>query len=110
MAELNFEKLEDEEYDEKESEVIKFTEAGDEFIGVFRGIVEYKNERGEGKFYKFEDTDGNDVEYIIFPTTVLETKFKRVPLDATVKIRYLGMKKSEKSIYSYKDYEIFIAK
>jgi hypothetical protein len=106
---MYWDKLEDEQYEEKQSEVVKFEEKGDEFIGVFRGIVEYSNANGEGKFYKFEDVDDEEKEFIIFPTTVLETKFKRVPLDAMVKIVYLGKKKSEKNPkYSYKDYDIYI--
>lgn len=110
VKEIKWNEIPEDEYDEKDSEVVKFVEDGDVFIGIFRGIVEYKNERGEGKFYKFEDPEDEDKEYVIFPTAVLETKFKKVPLDALVKVVYKGMKKSEKSIYSYKDYDVFTSK
>ena len=93
--------------DEGESEVIRFEEKGDEFIGKYIGFVEYEREGEKNIFYKFQDINGDDEEFIMFPTSVLKTKMSRVPLDAIVKIIYLGKVKSNKSRYEYKDFQVF---
>jgi len=95
----------------KESEVVKFVEEGQEFVGIFRGIVKYPDKTtGEEKFFwKFEDPDDEELEFIIFPSAVLVTKVERIPLDATAKIVYLGKKQSGKNATRfYKDFAVFI--
>ena len=99
------------EQEEKNSSVMKFLEEGDELIGIFRGIVKYSDkETGVEKFFwKFEDPDDDQIEFIVFPSAVLETKMARVPLDAETKIVYLGKKQSaKKKSRFYKDFAIFI--
>jgi hypothetical protein len=99
------------ETEEKTSSVMKFNEEGDELIGIFRGIVKYSDKTtGEEKFFwKFEDPDDDQIEFIVFPSAVLETKMSRVPLDAETKIVYLGKKQSGKNKSRfYKDFAIFI--
>ncbi len=99
------------EQEEKASSVMKFNEEGDELIGIFRGIVKYADKTtGEEKFFwKFEDPDDDQIEFIVFPSAVLETKMSRVPLDAETKIVYLGKKQSAKNKSRfYKDFAIFV--
>jgi hypothetical protein len=99
------------EQEEKASSVMKFVEEGDELIGIFRGIVKYADKTtGEEKFFwKFEDPDDDQIEFIVFPSAVLETKMSRVPLDAETKIVYLGKKQSAKNKSRfYKDFAIFV--
>lgn len=99
------------ETEQKESSVVKFTEEGQEFIGIFRGIVKYpdKDTGVEKFFWKFEDPDDDQIEFIIFPSAVLETKMSKVPLDTETKIVYLGKKQSAKNKSRfYKDFAIFI--
>jgi len=95
----------------KESEVVKFTEEGQEFVGIFRGIIKYADKTtGEEKFFwKFEDSDDSELEFIIFPSAVLETKMAKVPMDTETKIVYLGKKQSGKNASRfYKDFAIFV--
>ena len=99
------------EQEEKASSVMKFLEEGDELIGIFRGIVKYADKTtGEEKFFwKFEDPDDDQIEFIVFPSAVLETKMSRVPLDSETQIVYLGKKQSAKNKSRfYKDFAIFI--
>jgi hypothetical protein len=92
---------------DNESTVVRFEEKGDEFIGKYIGFVEYEKDGEKNIFYKFNDINGDDEEFIMFPTSVLKTKMARVPLDAIVKIVYVGKVKSNKSRYSYKDFQVF---
>lgn len=107
---MNWNKIEVEEFEEKQSEVVKFDEAGQEVAGIFRGIVEFSNDNGEGHFYKLEDIDDPDLEYIVFGgLVVLDDRMKKVPLDKPVKIVYLGKKESAKNkSRSFKNFDVFI--
>lgn len=109
---MDFEEIKVEEVEYKESEVIKFEEAGQEFIGKYLGIVEFTNDNGEGFFYKFEDVDDDQLEYIVFGgTVVLDDRMKRAPLDSIVKIVYKGKKQSSKNKSRFfKDFQVFVAK
>lgn len=93
--------------DNNESEVVRFEEKDDEFVGRYIGFVEYEKDGEKNIFYKFQDIDDSDMEFVMFPTSVLKTKMARVPLDALVKIVYLGEVKSNKSRYKYKDFAVF---
>jgi len=106
---MEWKKLEFEAEDRKEAEVVRFENEGDSFVGRYVGFVEYERDGEKNIFYKFVDVDDEEIEFIMFPTSVLKTKMERVPLDAAVKIEYLGKKKSEKSKYSYKDFEFYLA-
>ena len=92
----------------RESEVVRFEEEGDQFIGRYLGFVEYEREGEKNIFYKFVDVDDDEIEFVMFPTSVLKTKMARVPIDAAVKIVYLGKEKSQKSRYIYKNFDVFI--
>jgi len=97
------------EVEYENSEIVKFEEEGQEFVGIYRGYQDWKNENGEGRFYKFEDPDDDEVNYTIYESAVLKTKMPKVPLDALVKIVYLGKKPSKRNkSQSYRDYDIFI--
>ena len=54
---MEFEEIKVEEVEYKESEVVKFEEAGQEFIGRYLGFIEFTNDNGDGLFYKFADVD-----------------------------------------------------
>lgn len=107
---MEWNKVEMEEYEEKQSEVIKFAEEGDELIGVYKGYVEFENDNGTGKFYKFEDVDDPELEYICFGgLAVLDDRMSKVPIDAPTKIVYKGKKQSSKNKSRFfKDFEVFI--
>ena len=105
---MNWNKIEFNEEERKESEVVRFEEEGDEFIGKYLGFVEYEKDGEKNIFYKFQDIDDDEIEFIMFPTSVLKTKMERVPLDKPVKIVFLGQVKSKKSRYNYKDFDVFI--
>jgi len=109
---MEFEKIEVEEVEYKESEVIKFEEAGQEFIGKYLGFIEFENDNGKGLFYKFEDVDDDQLEYIVFGgLTVLDDRMKKVPIDGVAKIVYKGKKQSSKNKSRFfKDFDVFIAK
>ena len=109
---MEFEEIKVEEVEYKESEVVKFEEAGQEFIGRYLGYIEFSNDNGDGLFYKFADVDDNDLEYIIFGgLTVLDDRMKRVPIDVVAKIVYKGKKQSSKNkTRFFKDFQVFIAK
>ena len=92
---MNWKKIEPEVVEEKKSDVVRFEEKGDEFIGVYLGFVEYEKDGEKNIFYKFADADDEEMEYVMFPTSVLKTKMERVPLDRPVKIVYLGKVKSK---------------
>lgn len=109
---MEFEEIKVEEVEYKESEVVKFEEAGQEFIGRYLGFIEFTNDNGEGLFYKFVDVDDDDLEYIIFGgLTVLDDRMKKVPIDVVAKIVYKGKKQSSKNkTRFFKDFQVFIAK
>ena len=109
---MEFEEIKVEEVEYKESEVIKFEEAGQEFIGRYLGFIEFTNDNGDGLFYKFADVDDDDLEYIIFGgLTVLDDRMKKVPIDAVAKIVYKGKKQSSKNkTRFFKDFQVFVAK
>ena len=102
--------MKDEDVEYKESERIVFEEPGKEFIGKYVGFFEFEGSYGPGVGHKFVDVDDDELEYVIFQDAVIKTKMSRVPLDAIVKIVYMGKKKSEKTGRMYKDYKFFIAK
>ena len=81
-----------------------------EAVGIFRGIVEFTNDNGEGHFYKLEDIDDPDLEYIVFGgLAVLDDRMKKVPLDKPVKIVYKGKKQSSKNKSRFfKDFDVFL--
>jgi hypothetical protein len=108
---MNWKKIEIEPKEENEAIVVRFEEKGDEFIGKYMGYVEYKDKTtGEDKiFYKFVDLDDEEINYIMFPSSVILNKMKMVPLDAPVKIVYEGLKKSEKSKFKYKDFSFYLS-
>lgn len=109
---MEFEEIKVEEVEYKESEVVKFEEAGQEFIGRYLGFIEFSNDNGDGLFYKFADVDDDDLEYIIFGgLTVLDDRMKKVPLEGIAKIVYKGKKQSSKNKSRYfKDFQVFVAK
>lgn len=107
---MEFEEMKDEDVEYKESERIVFEEPGKEFIGKYVGFFEFEGSYGPGVGHKFVDVDDDELEYVIFQDAVIKTKMSRVPLDAIVKIVYMGKKKSEKTGRMYKDYKFFIAK
>ena len=102
--------MKDEDVEYKESEKVTFEEPGKEFVGKYIGFFEFEGSYGPGVGHKFVDVDDDELEYVIFQDSVLKSKMARVPLDAIVKIVYLGKKKSEKTGRMYKDYKFFIAK
>lgn len=89
--------------------LVKFQEAGEEFMGIFKGVIEFSNEHGDGIMYKFLDIE-SDEEYIIFGgLKVLDDRMRRVPIDSPVKIVYLGKKQSSKNKSRFfKDFSVFI--
>ena len=109
---MEFEEIEVEAVEYKESEVVKFEEAGQEFVGKYLGFIEFSNDNGDGMFYKFVDVDDDDLEYIIFGgLTVLDDRMKKVPIDGIVKIVYQGKKQSSRNKSRYfKDFKVFVAK
>ncbi len=107
---MEFEEMKAEDVEYKESEQVKFEEPGKVFVGKYIGYFEFEGAYGPGVGYKFLDLDDDELEYVIFADSVLKTKMNRVPLDAAVKIEYLGKKKSEKTGRLYKDYRFFLGK
>lgn len=109
---MEYEEVKAEEVEYKESEVVKFEEAGQEFIGKYLGFIDFENDNGKGMFYKFADVDDDELEYIVFGgLTVLDDRMKKVPLDAQVKIIYLGKKQSSRNKSRYfKDFKVFVAR
>lgn len=107
---MKFEEMKDEDVEYKESEQIRFEEPGKVFVGKYIGFFEFEGAYGPGMGYKFIDVDDDELEYVIFADSVIKTKMERVPLDATLKIEYLGKKKSAKTGRMYKDYKFFLAK
>lgn len=113
---MKWEKMADQEEQEyPEAELIKFVEEGDSLTGQFIGIVEFSNDNGEGMFYKFKKLNSADEpiedELITFPSSVLETKMKNVPIDAFVKIVYKGKVQSKKNKSRfYKDFDVFVGR
>ena len=107
---MEFEEMKNEDVEYEESEKVSFDEPGKEFVGKYIGFFEFEGQFGPGVGYKFLDVDDDELEYVIFADSVLKTKMERVPLDAIVKIQFLGKKKSEKTGRMYKDYKFFLAK
>lgn len=104
---MEWNKIEIKSEERKEATLVRFETAGDEFIGVLKEIVEY-NKNGEDKmFWKFVDMDDAEIEYMLFPSSVLTTKMANIGLDTPVKIVYLGKKKSSKSSFYFKDFDIY---
>jgi hypothetical protein len=98
---------EEEQYDE--AEVVRFEEPGTVFMGIYKECIEYTDkETGEpAMFWKFKPLiDGPD--QIIFPTSVLKTKMENVEPNTALKIEYVGMQKSKKSRFEYKNFRFYI--
>ena len=107
---MEFEEMKNEDVEYKESEHVKFEEPGKTFVGKYIGFFEFEGSYGPGIGYKFLDVDDDELEYVIFADSVIKSKMERVPLDATLKIEYIGKKKSEKTGRMYKDYRFFLAR
>lgn len=104
---MEWNKVEFESTEKKEATIVRFENAGDEFIGMLREVVTYKKNDEEKMFWKFTDIDDVEIEYILFPTSVLTTKMANITIDTPVKIVYLGKKKSGKSSFYFKDFDIY---
>lgn len=104
---MKWNKVEFETEEKKKATVVKFDTEGQEFMGRLLEIVEYKRDDEEKMFWKFTDLDDDEIEYIIFPSAVLKTKMANIEEGTPVKIVYLGKKKSGKSSFYFKDYDIY---
>ena len=106
---MQFVEMNDGDVGYKESEKVTFEEPGREFVGKYIGFFEFEGSYGPGVGHKFVDVDDDELEYVIFQDSVLKSKMTRVPLDAIVKIVYIGKKKSEKTGVKPRDAAMEIA-
>lgn len=106
---MKWDKLEEEE---QSSNVKKFENVDDEIIGIYLGFKDWSNANGSGRIHNFadiDDPDNEDSNFIVFGTTALNSKMKRVPIDVPVKIVYLGKKPTKKNpAFKYHDYDVFL--
>jgi len=107
---MQWQEIKKNENEESTSEVVRFDKEGTTFEGVYKETVQYSNENRSGNFYRFTGLENENEEYIIFPTVVLETKFKDILPESIIKIEYIGLKQSRMNpLFKYKDYKVYIA-
>jgi hypothetical protein len=92
-----------EEVKDPENNVWRPQVAGDEIIGIY-----LRKETDVGRYHTNKYTlETDDGEMDVFGSTVLDTKFKEVPLGYEVKIVYQGEKPSKPPRKPFKLFQVF---
>lgn len=79
-------------------------ESKKELIGVYVSKEENVG-RNQSNLYNFKVADGSMVS--MWGSTLLDSRFKSIPVGVEVKIVYLGKAKSDRTGREYKNFEIY---
>lgn len=86
----------------KKADVWSF-EVNNELEGKYTGMKENVG-KNNSRLYYVEKTDGEEVAF--WGSALLDSQMKSVTIGLPIRVRYLGMAKSEKTKRSYKNFEI----